>query len=269
MLLLATLSALAIDTGSAEPEMLENLLTGTFTNEEQVYFEADANRTPPPWMSFRISSAENGMKLQTVDAFGEEIGTAQPIKIAHGQDRDILALGNCERFFERGEKGWKLTAMQNKKLCRPDYQISSVTQNGITLRLANGEETTLKRARPVECWAAVQKVEPKEDGSADWLFVQKLQLHDQGGRVLVGGGDTGTEPLILRMRAVYWPKPSTNRPSMVLYVHKPEKPDSAVSYSWADIDASRVGMNLRWMQASCTIVGAERSSEVNPDNFRG
>lgn len=269
MLLLATLSALAIDTGSAEPETLENLLAGTFSNEEHAYFEADANRTPPPWMSFRISSTDDGMTLQSVDAYGKETDAPQPITIAHGRDRDILALGNCERFFERDGKGWKLAPVQNRKLCHQDYQIASVTQNGITLRLANGEETLLKRARPVECWAAVKKVAPKPDGSADWLFAQKLELHDQGGRVLVGGGDTGTDPLILRMRAVYWPKPSTNRPSMVLYVHKPENPDKAVSYSWADIDASRVGMNLRWMQASCTIVGAERSSEVNPDNFRG
>ena len=147
--------------------------------------------------------------------------------------------------------------------------IRSISDDGIVLRLADGGETILKRARPVQCWAAAKKIEAKEDGSPDWLFAQKLELHDQGGRVMVGGGDTGAEPFILRMRAVYWPKPSTNRASMVLYVHKPENPNSAVSYSWADIDASRVGLNLRWMQASCTIVGAERESGVNTENFRG
>lgn len=78
----------------------------------------------------------------------------------------------------------------------------------------------------------------------------------------IGGGDTGANEVILRMRAVYWPPPSTNHPSIVLYVHKPDDPDSAVSYGWADIDASRIGLNLRWMQASCTIEAVERSSRV-------
>ena len=103
----------------------------------------------------------------------------------------------------------------------------------------------------------------KEDGSTDWVFARDLELHDQGGRVTAGGGDSGAEPVTLRMRAVHWPAPSTNRPSLVLYVHK-QDPDRAESYSWADIDARRVGLNLRWMQASCTIddrQGSGKSSD--------
>ncbi|MEL6874948.1 MAG: hypothetical protein AAGM33_05665 [Pseudomonadota bacterium] len=33
---------------------LAALLTGTFTNEEQNYFEADAEREAPPWISLKI-----------------------------------------------------------------------------------------------------------------------------------------------------------------------------------------------------------------------
>ena len=79
-----------------------------------------------------------------------------------------------------------------------------------------------------------------------------LKLHDQGGRVLFGGGDTGAPPVVLRMRNVVWPS-GPNKPSLVLYVHKPETPDRAESYSWADPEAKRIGINLRWMQASCTV----------------
>jgi hypothetical protein len=42
-----------------------------------------------------------------------------------------------------------------------------------------------------------------------------------------------------------------------------------VSYAWADEGAARVGINLRWMQASCTIDGAENPSQVDQKNFRG
>ena len=42
-----------------------------------------------------------------------------------------------------------------------------------------------------------------------------------------------------------------NNPSLVLYIHRPDQPDHAVSYSWADPKADRIGINLRWVQANC------------------
>lgn len=110
----------------------------------------------------------------------------------------------------------------------------------------------LRRARPVTCWGSVPKYKKQADGSEDWYFASGLKIHDQGGRVQFGGGDTGAPAVVLRMRNVVWPT-GTNKPSLVLYVHKPENPDRAESYSWADPDAKRIGINLRWMQASCTI----------------
>jgi hypothetical protein len=121
----------------------------------------------------------------------------------------------------------------------------------LTLRLTDGSSRTLRRARPVSCWGSSLKATRKADGSEDWTFDAKLKLHDQGGRVTFGGTD-GSRPVVLRMRNVVWPS-GPNRPSLVLYVHTPEEPDRAVSYSWADPDAKRIGINLRWMQASCTI----------------
>ncbi len=266
---LTSLSALALAAGSPQTLTLGEQLPGVFTNEEQAYFEKDAGRTPPPWIALKIEQRGSGLVVTRTDAFGKAVAAPLTGLAATGVHRDSLTLGNCTRNFDRTDTGWVYSKLQNRMACRQDYQITGVNADGLTLRFADGTETQLKRARPVECWAAAKKTEPKADGSPDWLFAQKLSLHDQGGRVMVGGGDSGAEPLILRMRAVYWPKPSTNRPSMVLYVHKPDNPDSAVSYSWADINASRVGLNLRWMQASCTIKGAERSSDVTSQNFRG
>ncbi len=263
------LSALTLAVGSQHGAMLDQQLLGVYTNEEQAYFEKDAGRTPPPWISLKIEKQDDGLIVTRTDAFGKAVATPLKGHAAEGVERDSLTLGGCTRYFDRSDTGWTYSKLQNRKACLQDYQIIGVKKDGLKLRFADGTETQLKRARPVECWAAAKKIEPKADGSPDWLFVQKLSLHDQGGRVMIGGGESGAEPLILRMRAVYWPKPSTNRPSMVLYVHKPDNPDSAVSYSWADINASRVGLNLRWMQASCTIKGAERASDVTSQNFRG
>jgi hypothetical protein len=122
----------------------------------------------------------------------------------------------------------------------------------LKVTLADGRVTELRRARPVTCWGSVPKTTKKPDGTDDWYFVRGIKLHDQGGRAQFGGGDTGAPPVIIRMRNVIWPS-GPSQPSLVLYVHKPETPDRAESYSWADPQAKRIGINLRWMQASCTI----------------
>jgi len=59
------------------------------------------------------------------------------------------------------------------------------------------------------------------------------------------------EKVGIKMRNVRWPY-GNNRPSLVLYAYRPDE-DRAVSYAWADPSAQRIGINLRWMQASCTL----------------
>lgn len=134
----------------------------------------------------------------------------------------------------------------------PAIEIVSRSADRLVARV-EGHETVMRRARPVTCWAAVRKDSPAPDGSPGWLFERGLALHDQGGRARLGGESTGAPEATLRMRQVTWPGGSANRPSLVLYVHTADDPQKAASYAWADSEASRVGINLRWMQASCTV----------------
>ena len=149
-----------------------------------------------------------------------------------------------------------------------DFEIIAHDENEIIADI-NGVRTQLRRAREVQCWGAVKREGDMAEGEDPWVFDRNVALHDQGGRAQIGGNDTGTAPAIIRIRRVTWAAGSDNRPSLVIYVHSSRDDMSAVSYAWADGDASRVGINLRWMQASCTIVGAERPSEVDRANFRG
>jgi hypothetical protein len=181
-----------------------------YTNEEQVYFDREAGRTPPPWMGLDVDAAG---ALRPVDAFGDPVSGPAPAIVAS-------------------------------------------TPDTLTARLADGATTTLNRARPATCWVAVLKDARKADGSEDWHFQRGLVLHDQGGRVRAGGGDSGARAVTIRMRNVVWAS-GPNRPSLVLYIHDPDAPDRALSYAWADPGATRIGVNLRWMQASCTIDGSK------------
>lgn len=123
---------------------------------------------------------------------------------------------------------------------------------GLAPRKGGGWEikgSELRRARPFTCWVSVRKHAAKPDGSEDWTFQSGLKTFDQGGRLKVGGGDA--PDATIRLRDVTWAKGSSNKPSLVIYVHK-DDPERAVSYSWASPDSATVGINLRWMQGSCT-----------------
>jgi hypothetical protein len=190
---------------------------GIYTNEEEVYFEKEAGRTPPPWIGMRVTSHGGRTSITEVDAYGQAAKNSVDAKA-----------------------------------------ILASTVNTITAKLSNNSKTTLRLAREVTCWGSTPKAQKKADGSEDWYFVPGLKMHDQGGRLRFGGGDTGAPEVILRMRNVVWAS-GTNRPSIVLYVHTPADPERAVSYVWGDPDVGRLGVNLRWMQASCTISTGDKS----------
>jgi hypothetical protein len=117
-------------------------------------------------------------------------------------------------------------------------------------RTDSGISTELRRGAEFKCWVSIRRHAAKPDGSPDWTFHPGLKLHDAGGRALAQ--DPAAPPVVIRLRNVIWPPPSTNKPSLVLYVHKPDEPEKAVSYAWADPQAKLIGINLRWMQGSCT-----------------
>lgn len=123
----------------------------------------------------------------------------------------------------------------------------------IAVRWPDGRTSELRRARGFTCLMAIRRegAAPEATGDAAWVFQRGLRLHDQGGRARAGGAN-GAPETVLRMRNVVWPAGNSNRPSLVLYVHR-DDPDRAVSYSWTDPAARLIGINLRWMQGSCSL----------------
>jgi hypothetical protein len=248
---------------NAPPPDAVSLLTGSFTNEEQVYFDKEAGRPAPAWFAMTIVPTTTGLSITEPDMFGKTHSEAHALTVRRDSDTTILDYGKCQRLYR--PQGTGLVPAGVRGTCHAPATMTAITPQGITLTFPDGKTSLLRRARPATCWTAIPKKQPKADGSPDWHFVRDVKLHDQGGRALVGGGDSGADPLVIRMRNVVWPpsadgKPATNKPSIVLYVHKPDQPDHAESYVWADPGAARIGINLRWMQASCGIDGAEQPS---------
>ncbi len=108
----------------------------------------------------------------------------------------------------------------------------------------------IRLASPVSCWVSVKRDTPAADGSEDWSYASGLMTFDQGGRILVPGSGTAPD-VTVRIRNVTWAEGSPNKPALVLYIHK-QDPVLAEIYSWASPDATLIGVNLRWVQASCS-----------------
>ncbi|WP_336986720.1 hypothetical protein [Altererythrobacter aquiaggeris] len=141
-----------------------------------------------------------------------------------------------------------------------DWQESPVPE--VSLRAGGGwnwRESEIRQAREWFCWVSVRKFAGKPDGSDDWTFQRNLANFDQGGRIFMPGNGEAPD-VSIRLRDVTWAKGSRNKPSLVLYVHK-DDPVRAESYSWAAPEATMIGINLRWVQASCS--RTESQAEVN------
>ncbi len=182
-----------------------------------------------------------GIWTNTEDAyFAEEEGRSQPDPVM----LEVGADGRWRRIdaFGASQEDWREDAIPG--LVR--------REGGAGWEIAGSE---LRRAHGFTCWISVRKFAAKPDGSPDWTFAGNLATFDQGGRIAVPGAGEAPD-LSIRLRNVTWAKGSRNKPSLVLYVHR-DDPERAESYSWASPDADLVGINLRWMQGSCSRVAAD------------
>lgn len=117
-----------------------------------------------------------------------------------------------------------------------------------------GVHHKLMRARGFLCWSFVLRGASHGDsgqGNQNWQVLRDVWIHDQGGTATIRTDEAPSREFYLKLRNVEWPY-GTNRPSLTLYVHEAGN-DRALSYAWADPRGERVGVNLRWIQASCTM----------------
>ena len=233
---------------------------------------------------FSIDAAEKAIKLEI---FAPSADQAQAIKGAYQDPAKLSVLSptnmilypGCEVYWRRQEQ--QFVGTMKPGACRVNSQRTGKTliitdhlvlsNRSITILDQAVDEAgayvygnkaniphKLNKARPFTCWTSVLRGAKHGDtgvGPESWTF-DRGWIHDQGGELAVKTDEVPVREFYLRLRLAEWPY-GTNRPSLTLYVHEKGNP-RAVSYSWADEGANRVGINLRWLQASCTLAGPER-----------
>ena len=103
-----------------------------------------------------------------------------------------------------------------------------------------------RKARRFECWMTDMQ------RGGEWTFRRGLEIYEQGGMVWLETEEEALQQVGIKMCNVRWPY-GNDRPSLVLCAYRPNE-DRAVCYVWAYPSAQRTGTNLRWIQASCTLV---------------
>jgi len=132
------------------------------------------------------------------------------------------------------------------------YDRAVDSEGGYVYGNKAGIPNKLRKVRYFSCWLSVKREGMAEDAQGAWTFDRDIAVHDGGELVWVKTEARSTR-VGLKIRRPVWPS-GPNQDSLVLYVHDEglEQPERAVSYSWADPGAKRLGLNLRWMQASCS-----------------
>ena len=242
--LLAT-PALAHDGEDGEIKIAERdlremkaLIPGHYVNEEQVYFQGDLDLASDlPRVETTIVTDGDGFLATSQTRNGERTARLDyyldGATIRSREERAGEPL--CERTFTRHFDSFVGEGCGGRVVISP-----------LGLSYGTADRTvSLDRASPFTCWVAPQK----RDG--EYAFRNDIVLHDGGGRTWVEGEDF--DRVGLRMRHVRWPT-GDNRDSLVLYVHRGDDTgwERAESYAWTSPDEDRIGINLRWVQASCT-----------------
>jgi hypothetical protein len=232
-----------------EAGLLHNILPGHYSNYEQVTFGKDLGQDLGPVMEMDIAATSANHFDLTYAREGKIIATTKFILQATG---DGAKLGNETCAVPFRQIGTSFLSIENKRMCsRAPAFLTAISAHGLTFRDAAGNLQDYRRAKSYTCWVSAPKLTKKADGSIDWAFMAGLKLHDQGGRIWTETDEPNPTKIGLKLRNVIWPS-GTNKPALTLYVYKPEDTEKAVSYAWADPEAKLIGINLRWMQGSCS-----------------
>lgn len=112
------------------------------------------------------------------------------------------------------------------------------------------EQHKNRKVRYFKGWAAMRrsKIDPAAEKD-DWLSVKDLRIHNEGQRISFIADDGTTTGYALELAQLTYQ--NTKQPILKLGLID-EASGETITYAWADVGSTRLGMNLRWIQAGLT-----------------
>ncbi len=225
--------------------LFESWLPGDFDNAEQFFFAEEQGIPVPPRRHATITA--NGGHTFTVRYFAANDLT-KPIEERQAVASVDAEAGGLKLSSPGCDIRWTRRANQFSGVAQPG-SCGARAETRFVLSASDlwlGDDLRLQRAHQWTCWMAT----PRDGKPNDSFFAPGLKIWDQGGEVWIKTDEATPREIGYRLRQVDWPA-GTNQNALTLYVLKKGEA-RAPSYAWASPDATRIGINLRWVQGSCS-----------------
>ncbi len=246
--------------------VINEMLPGKYANANQAYFEGRTNvdesrRHPGTTVSIERTNA--GFVFRTGKDSPERVLFEGSLVHDDAEPAVILILRHEN---ERCRYRWQREAMQfrgkRQNRCSGAFPSEWVLSErelwvypGPGQEVAEDNPFRLHRARAFSCYADM----PGVGGGRDEPYERydNFKLHDQGGSVWFDTRDEPARRMGITLFQVDWPinnyQGIFTRDSLVIYVSEEFADGSRKEhgYAFTEPDANRVGVNLKWILASC------------------
>lgn len=247
--------------------VIEQMLPGLYVNGNQTYFERRGGVDESlrhQSLELRIESTTSGFTV--VSTSGEQSKRYTGVLVSDTDEarvRMTLTLdddkpASCDYVWSREAMQFRAVRLKRCDARLPEEVVLSEkefwVQTGKRSSLASDTPYRLHRAREFSCYADI----PGVGGGRDLPYERYdgFKIHDQGGAVWFDTKETPSRRMGISLFLVDWPinnyKGVFTRDSLVVYVS--EDIDGEIKehgYAFTIPDADRVGVNLKWMLASC------------------
>ena len=258
-----------------DQQVIATMLTGVYSNANQAYFDKRGKiKNPHARRGISITSDKsvNHFLVKTVASNDQKKEITQAWQLFADNSRGMVGMrvildsdnSACPLF-------WKREAAQFRATISED--CSQEENAPVSLTLSKQQlwwETTAKtannfkfhRARSFTCYADIPGVGGGRD--VPYRRYDGLSLHDQGDEAWFNTKENRT--LGVRLFLVDWPINNYTgyftRDSLVIYIM--ERMSTGVikehGYAFTVPEANRVGINLKWMLASCFMVSGQEDT---------
>ncbi|MYC53487.1 MAG: hypothetical protein F4X47_14345 [Gammaproteobacteria bacterium] len=254
---LALAGALALLIGAspslASPAELVELLAGEYDNNEQVWQQSVDGEPQDPrrhWLFRR--HGPSGLELAVGRGQAAPDSPAWTLSFsqrAGGIVSEVLGAAVCRYRWRERHGGYEGRAAEDCPGLPAEFRVDPEWLTA-SWRGESGERVErARRARHYNGWVALQR--QRLDPSAvpdDYVFLRAVRWHDEGFVLPVLDGDRPTGYAIELARLTY-----QNTRTAVLKLGVVDlATGETLAYSWAEPGASRIGINLRWIQAGLT-----------------
>ncbi len=242
----------------------------------QQYLDADPEKIYRQRLyQFSIDKKENALRLD-IYSFRDEPkyrdSHLDPERLLDIKPDELISRPGCEVYWKfQGDhfKGYMIDKACNFISERSGKQIFitddlKLTPNEIWIRDeafdAEGQRVfgnldrihhKNRKVRYFTGWGGVKKAGPTADKDDDeWHFMRDIVIHDEGQTVPIMTEDGERSGYSLQLARLTYQ--NTRAPILKLGLIE-DSSGYTVSYSWANLDASRIGINLRWAQLGVTL----------------